>query len=257
MIAKSSTWTVTCRRFVAFMDIMGFRDRVMRSSHRSVLSEMDSFQNSVIKPVESDRVGRATNSGKSKEELRLFGDAWVKPVLFSDSIILISSDESEASAGHMFFSVSRLLRKSFDLGIPIKGAIANGTLTADPNKSLYFGKPLIDAYDLQNEVQLYGVILHHTTERYLARYKLIPEFERANDLCRYQCPLRSGSVSHLMVNWLDVLLRDTNTEDLLSSLYQNVSGYSRIYVDNTITFARWTKNREKTEPRPTSRNKLR
>ena len=36
-------------------------------------------------------------------------------------------------------------------GIPIKGAIAKGIMTADFNKSIYVGVPLIDAYNLQKE----------------------------------------------------------------------------------------------------------
>lgn len=226
-------WDPTCGRFVAFLDIMGFKDRVFRNSHKKVLAEMELFHSDVIKVIEEDA---KLVSKKPKGVWFLFGDTRIQPVLFSDSILLISSDGSGESAANMLFTVKELLRRSLEKEIPIKGAIAYGKQTADFDKSLYFGRPLIDAYELQNELQIYGVALHHTTEKRLAIVKTLIKHEENGDICKYQAPLKNGTVNHYMLDWLGDRAKNT-VETLLSKLYLTVSGSPRIYVDNTLCFA--------------------
>lgn len=54
MANSNINWTNTCQRFVAFIDIMGFRERVYRSTHKSVLKSMESFVTEAIKPMQLD-----------------------------------------------------------------------------------------------------------------------------------------------------------------------------------------------------------
>ena len=114
----------------------------------------------------------------------------------------------------------------------MKGAIAFGEMTVDTNNSLYFGQPLIDAYELHKEIKLYGVVLHHTAQRQ------INELIRARTLSSiftldYTVPMNSGEIEHNLVNWI---IHTPNSIDVVRKLYHNVSGTSRIYVDNTIKF---------------------
>ena len=96
-----------------------------------------------------------------------FGDSVIRTVFFSDSILLISSDDSADSATQLIYHVANMLRNALIAGIPLKGAIAHGEQTADFDKSLHFGQPLIDAHKLQDELYLYGVVLHHSAEQHI------------------------------------------------------------------------------------------
>ena len=51
-----------------------------------------------------------------------------------------------------------------DRPIPIKGALAKGTVACDESKQLYFGKALLDAYLLEENVQYYEIVVHHSAE---------------------------------------------------------------------------------------------
>ena len=154
------------------------------------------------------------------------------PVIFSDSILLVSEDDTELSARAIIAVACFLLGSSFTKGIPIKGALAYGEQTADFTKSLYFGRPLIDAYTLQDELQMYGVVLHHSMENHLKQHGMIAKME---GLCHCELPLKGCNVSHYCVSvqpFFDV--KKDDPVSCISKMYDTVSGNTRRYVDNTI-----------------------
>jgi len=122
--------------------------------------------------------------------------AYVRPVFFSDSILLISNDNSENAFAEIIFNSEWVVGRSLKRGIPIKVAIALGQQTADFDKSLHFGKPLIDAYNLQNELAFYGVAIHDTVEK-----KFDSATFKSHLLHRYKTPLKGGSVYHWVIDW--------------------------------------------------------
>lgn len=168
-------WEPRCDRFVAFMDIMGFKERVFRDSHENVSKVMEEIRKQTRK---------IKKEAKNKLEGRprgwdTFGKTAIIPVIFSDSIILFSSDKSKSAFEYLVFQTKRVMYHALKNNIPIKGAIAYGEQTAAFKKSLYFGKPLIDAFELQKELFFYGVILHHTVQEYLVTNEWI---ERPDEL---------------------------------------------------------------------------
>lgn len=65
----------TTNRFVAFLDIMGFKERVARTKHEELLSQLTKFNRDI-----TSFIGKYQNS-----EIQL--------AQFSDSIVLFSNDE--------------------------------------------------------------------------------------------------------------------------------------------------------------------
>ena len=55
--------------------------------------------------------------------------------------------------------------------IPIKGVIAQGIFSYDKENELYFGKPLVDAYLLHEELKYYGIVVHNTAEKTIKKYQ--------------------------------------------------------------------------------------
>src|SRR5690554_4379428 len=84
---KSSTnaakWKTNDIRFVAFLDILGFKDKVMRKSHQDIYEELSKI--SKLKEI----IERAPFRAKGK-----FFDSDVYIVTFSDSIVLFSKNDS-------------------------------------------------------------------------------------------------------------------------------------------------------------------
>jgi hypothetical protein len=110
---------------------------------------------------------------------------------------------------------------------------------------------LIDAYNLQNELLFYGVVLHDSVENAHNESALISQ-----SLKRYKTPFKNGRISHYVTDWRHIVMPErtqvtnalslalTETDEfnaltILESLYKTVSGTVRLYVDNTIDYVQW------------------
>ena len=211
--AKRSNFTKD--RFVAFLDIMGFKDRVARNEHDDVLKELEIFQSNISQYVSYHR------------------DANIQIALFSDSILIYSQDDESSSLHALADITSHIMMYAIqqEKPIPLKGAIAAGRMTCNQTKQLYFGQALIDAYLLEENVKYYGVLVHHSAERYIQN-NYFPEFR---DI---KAPLKSGEISHYELRWYNTAINPNNeeqkrVEDCLANLRLTVSDEPRKYIDNT------------------------
>lgn len=126
-----------------------------------------------------------------------------------------------------------LMQVSMKMGIPIKGVLAQGVFSFETNPNLCFGRPLVDAYLLHDEVYYYGIVVHHTAE------KTIKDF--ANDDNPYYktlTPMKRGRIKHYHLAWnlLKNLGVGSITDDVhkqLNEIEETVSGGPRAYIDNT------------------------
>jgi hypothetical protein len=233
MAEKFNDWINTCDRFVAFLDIMGFKNRLIREGQERVREMLESLLPTIENIKNSKRVLYAKQVKNSDINTTIDDfSSLIYPVTFSDSIILFSKDESDDSAIEIIVNAAFIMSEALKKEIPMKGAIAFGEMTVDKIHLLYFGTPLIDAYELHKELQIYGVVLHHTAQKHLS------ELTKAKTLSglfagNYSVPMKSGSIEHNLVNWV---LYTQNPIIVVRKLYNNVSGASRIYVDNTLKF---------------------
>ena len=241
MAENTEGWEPTCKRFVAFLDIMGFKDMVLRSRHDEVLRILESLT-PTIQGIEEDAIKRLAKT--EFNELEKTGIKFIiRPVLFSDSIILISYDGSLASAIGMSVNIRQIFHQAILNGIPVKGAIAYGEQTADFNNSLHFGMPLIDAFELQNELLLYGVILHHTMEKHLIENQMMTIFEN-KDIFKWPVPMKSSKINHYIYDPTPSDISQKSYINKVLHLYSTVSGIPRKYVDNTLEYAEWLVKRK-------------
>lgn len=79
-------------------------------------------------------------------------------VMFSDSIFIITKDMSEDSYEDAVYSSLIFCKVALDRGIPINGAISCGEMVYKDHE-MCFGKAIIDAHKLQEELFSYSVIL--------------------------------------------------------------------------------------------------
>jgi hypothetical protein len=226
-------WPNTTERFVAFLDIMGFKDRVWRNDHEDVLKTME---------VLAKGINALRPSGNGSNTLL--------PLFFSDSILVVSRDGEFDSASELILGLQGIMKTAFEAGIPVKGAIAYGRQTSDVKQSVHFGRPLIDAYELEEDLLLYGVALHHTAEKQLndsitdwGKSLVLPSLEVLRNLgqvLRYKTPMKKGAINHYVVDmFLDTWTFGVSLEDMrrwVAKFYWTVSGSTRVYVDNTMAF---------------------
>lgn len=220
------------KRFVVFLDIMGFKDRVARNTPETLYEELTAFNKDITNIInlskKIDTEDLSSNSGESNVNLISAEESVDKIMLaqFSDSIVLFSQDNSKES----LIAISDVVRQIMDSAInrekpiPLKGALAEGNITCDMSKQLFFGQALIDAFLLEENVHYYGVVVHHTAESSVISHG-VEKFK--NTLV----PLKSGQIYHYELVWYA-----DNIEDIKSGLNRirlSVSDSPRKYVDNT------------------------
>lgn len=219
-------------RFVAFLDIMGFKNYVYRNSHEAVSKRMSKLYSSLS---ESEKVNTVLNSGNKVNEL-------VEISVFSDSIVLFSKSDDFESFLSICLVTATIFANCIDSEIPLKGAISKGKITANFEKSLFFGKAIIDAFLLQEELQMYGCILDNKAERAIKS----EQYTFQNLIVNRKIHMKNGLVTHYAINWMRLFADDIEGNETirsekiipkLRSFFKQVSGQPRKYVDNTIEFA--------------------
>ena len=215
-----NNWEITTNRFVGFIDIMGFKDMVARSSHEEIyvmMKKINDFQ----------KFSTSIKWNINEENPQL-----VKTTTYSDSIMVYSLDGSNESLNSFICTISALIHDLFAEGIPFKGSIAYGMMTIDMERSIFFGQPLIDSYLLQEEMKFYGIIVHGTAQRIIENSTGIPFY------IPYLCPLKNGNSVHLTIApiyWTVKGYEDRNRKltNSLRKMRYKTSGSIRKYIDLT------------------------
>lgn len=212
-------WEDDCNRFVGFIDIMGFKDLVARRPHNEIkhlLLQMNQTRSILLKML-----GIRDSDGKKENRVKSFS--------FSDSVVFVTKSDSPTDLVNLGAAMCICQEATIQSGVPTKGAISHGKLTADFERSIFFGQPLIDAYLLQDQLFYYGVIVDNNAESLLKQFieERDSEFVH-NHFVRLLTPLKTGMVTHFNIKLQSI------QDDQLDYLYNNVSGQPRKYVDNTI-----------------------
>jgi len=143
-------------RTVAFIDILGFSDLVARST------KDDRFLSNLYQALRIvEYQGRTwvalslSSPGESKEEAQERIAAMdFRSHAFSDCLIL---SQRGAMVGPLFISVAQLAMALLNLGVLVRGGIAQGLLYHDA--SVVFGPALIEAYYLESKCAKFPRIL--------------------------------------------------------------------------------------------------
>jgi len=212
-------------RYIAYFDVMGFKDFAYRNPHQELVRLLQLLSNSVsafdsvnAKSRTQNLLGGITSLQEQAE------DVFAKSVLFSDTVLFYTDSDTDADLERILATAHAFLGSSFQDKIPIKGALAHGDFEVDKTNSIYCGRPLIDAYELAEEVYCYAAILHHTIEAKLNQSRTVSAL-----VFEGKVPLKSGHVTHKYIN----PSRDEGFKESLSTLYLSASGRVRRYVDNT------------------------
>jgi len=225
MVKKKDEWDIDCNRFVGFMDVMGFKDMIARKSHEEVGQML--YQMSLIREILQKEIVNPLKNGNEMFER----EERVKSITFSDSVIFVTKGDSLSDLIVLSAVLKLFQEVAIQGGAPTKGAVSLGRLTADFEKSIFFGQPLIDAYLLQEQLFYYGIVLDNEVESIIIdnlRSKKSEQQLVADHYCRLPTPFKIGKVQHYNIRLSNLI--EAQKEDL----YKTISGGVRKYVDNTI-----------------------
>jgi hypothetical protein len=237
MKKKKTNWKTTDNRFVAFLDLLGFKDKVMRNSHDDIYSELNKIS-SLKKSIESS----VTKDIITKN----FEDVDIYIVSFSDSIVLFSKNDSIDNFKFFTFALRSIFASTIRNKIALKGGISHGTISLNKSEQIYFGQPIIDAYLIEEDVNYFGVVCHNSIDKYLKENENLDVEILSNGYKFVNTPLKCGTINHYNLDWYYTALleneRDLKDDEkvnviinILKSFYVTVSGSPRRYVENSIS----------------------
>ncbi len=212
-----NSWSEDKNRLILYADIMGFKDTIFSNSHNDIKKRLLSFRKSFEKKIKP----------------LCMGD-YMRFVQFSDSIIIVVNGTDSKMVNLVTKAGVILMHEAMNAQFPIKGVISQGMFTYDKDNELYFGRPLVDASLLHDELYYYGIVVHHSAEKTIKSNISID--------CPYvisSINLKKGNISHyhLIWNMLKINLSPGDITDnaikWLEKIQESVSGAPRIYIDNT------------------------
>lgn len=207
------------KMYVLYVDIMGFKDRVMSQTHEDLTTILNDFRTKINSTLEP-----------------FFQAKGFRMSMFSDSILIVSED-SVKGFNAISKAASEIMRITLEKMLPVKGVISKGMFTYDEDMQLFFGRALVDAYLLHEQLYYYGIVAHHTIEKDIEnRTKKEP-----NAWVHSPISWKKGSSSHYhiaynLVSETRTIGKDTTSKYLkrLDNILSTVSGEPRIYIDKTI-----------------------
>lgn len=182
-------------RYVAFFDILGFKNWIESEGSRNVFEYIRRFLNLMIR---SSLPNSKVNSDMSVN----VGESNIFYINFSDSIVFYTKDDTYDS----FSTIIKVCAQFINIVIcgpsrSIRGAISVGEFYADPESNAFVGQALIDAYHLEEQQDWLGVCLHNDiidTPNFL---KAKNEFPRL--FVQSQKQTKSSSYKPFCINWID------------------------------------------------------
>ena len=222
----------TKQRYVAMLDIMGFKSMIERYKPKTIYQ--------LFKKV-YDEVERQNNF----KQLDI--------TIFSDTIIIVSKDDSKSCYEDIVISSSHFANLFIKNGYAINGVIAFGDVTYDKTKNICFGIPITNAHILQEDLFFYGIVLHESANKQRQKYMGIPfQYYNCIDMViDLKVPIKSkGMQVYYCVNWCEgFYTRNPCFQDQIKPIKECIrnmymknkkSGRGMFYIMNTeIVLKQW------------------
>lgn len=230
--------------FVAFFDILGFKNMVEKNSHEDLMEIYEEYlyENLNLTDKIFDPIYKVITPQSEKNSLE------IKTFVISDSIILIQNDMTQRGFLNLIAKCQVILSSSMSDGIPLRGAISFGPVTIIENQrgTTIVGRGLTKAYSLESMQQWSGGIVDKEC------FELFPEVNsqdfinkllenKKNPLIiKYNIPLKENKfVSGYGFNWPQYsLLKDENSVKVAFSRHKKeiISEKEQLMIENTIKY---------------------
>jgi hypothetical protein len=224
-------------KFVLYLDIMGFKERVTKVDISKLEQQLRDFRtkNDKLKPLLEK-----SNTNPPKIQINMSQ--------FSDSIVLVTEGDTLYDLNRICKAAVILMQTGLETGFALRGAITKGEMIFDKENQLFFGKALVDAYLLEEELCYYGIVLHESMEDDVIKVQQSDKFYIVDTQNKgkympiedVDVPLKKGKSKHYHIAWhkMNKKLEEGDMSDeaieWLRNMRKTVSGNPRVYLDNTI-----------------------
>lgn len=250
------------KQFVAFLDILGFKDLVMNNDHDKLVQLFNNLfslgiqialANGAYKMIENNGVSITT---PDLEQLK------VHSISISDTVIFWTDNDTMADFINLTGMVRNFLNHSLQIGFPMRGAIVLGEMTYLKNDFIsnkqisqqsIIGRSIVDAYIIEGSQEWAGCIVSQVAvNRYLEQYSYFSnrnikdlanlEYLIENGiLARYNVPRKTGIIQEdYVINWpaaSRTMFEEAIVRNSFSKHNKNVNDWNvELKIRNTIEF---------------------
>lgn len=234
--------------FVAFFDILGFKNMVEKNSHEDL---MEIYETGLYECLDNSE--EATNlilgmitPPNEMESLK------IKIYVISDSIIFIQDNLTQRGLLYIISYCRMLIGSAMADGIPIRGGLSFGPVTVQNKRgTTIVGEGLTKAYNLENKQQWAGGIIDKECFDIVPKenvniIELLIKNKKNPIITNYYVPMKDGtSKEELVFDWtIYELIKNDN--DIISSFGKHnkeINDDVKTKIDNTVKFFNETKSR--------------
>jgi hypothetical protein len=221
------------KRTVAILDILGFKEMIETTPIDDLSKKFARVVDGVLNKINRQLI-------QAPSEPSLFGDfgdekSWCLSFHFSDTIVLISHDDSETSCLKLLVYLRTVTQFLLSSKYPSRGAVSFGEMFVDVDRRMFLGKALTDAHNLEKRQDWIGCAISNSIE------VAFPNIFKKSDVLEkvfpvYQIPMKDGPVQNMRtVNWRWGLVVQGGTK----SLFPNIDKWpEKRKIDNTLQFAK-------------------
>ena len=182
-------------RYVAICDVLGFKNK-LNSMPLNALAERYLRLITCIR-FTVDSSNTLFPDSNEKETL-------VDYAIFSDSCLIwsapLSTEHEVINLGTVscfFDTCNQMILMGLRFDMPFRIGISYGEVCIDPNKNLYLGKPIADAFLLEESQKWIGGACHPDCEK-SSSFRRVEEWR---DVVNYSVPTSNGRQNMLALNW--------------------------------------------------------
>lgn len=207
--------------FVAFLDVLGFKELVEGSAHEKLLKLYgNAFVSNAAMAVSRGQF-KVIDQGTGQVAVPDFSGAKVSCAVISDSVVLYSEDDGMTSFIDICSAVGKLLVSGFYTGLPMRGGIALGDVGVFDGRATgvnftihsLVGLALVRAYQEESAHDWAGCSIDdkciaHYSERVNAFSSAVPDIatldllESHGIIAQYSAPRKDGSTpKKWVVDW--------------------------------------------------------
>jgi hypothetical protein len=230
-------------RTVAIFDILGF-GQMVKTTPLAELAQL--FEKTVdgVLPRLTDAVTRSSGGTRLLRDSETTGP-WCLLYSFSDTIILISHDETEVSCLKVLLYSFRVLQYLILSKLYSRAGITFGEMFVDQDRKRFLGKALVDAYEIEKAQDWIGGTISKSLEDAFPRlFDNRPILD--NVFPFYEVPMKEGPVRKLRtINWRWNIVAQEGTRKLFES---PTNWPERKKVENTLAYAAFIKSTSRAYP---------
>jgi len=184
--------------FLAVCDILGFSGLVEKNSLDFVVDQaLAWFRQSLSHSVHKNGFPGQVPPTSDLDRHERVGVAW-----FSDTLLFYTKQDTDDAVRDLLATVAWLVFETMLQGqTRVRAGVAYGEAFIDPTNSLFAGRPIVEAYQLEQVQQWSGGALAPSA------LNRVPEIARSGEfadwwLAKYDVPLKRGEILRtLALNW--------------------------------------------------------